>query len=236
MLPLKDINPSKRKPLITYSLITINGLVFLYELLLGKNLYNFFLRFGFIPFNFTLFLKGVTDYPYFLNIITSMFIHGGWAHIIGNMWFLLIFGDNVEDTLGKINYIILYLTSGVFAVLAQYIIMPISKIPLIGASGAISGILGAYLVLFPNAQILSLIPDPFTFGLFFRIVPINAFFFLLIWFLFQFMQGIATLPYSGRIGGTAFWAHIGGFAWGVVFTILFLLYSRLTGIKRYRRS
>ncbi|MEO0230538.1 MAG: rhomboid family intramembrane serine protease, partial [candidate division WOR-3 bacterium] len=158
MLPLKDINPSKRKPLITYSLITINGLVFLYELLLGKNLYNFFLRFGFIPFNFTLFLKGGTDYPYFLNIITSMFIHGGWAHIIGNMWFLLIFGDNVEDTLGKLNYIILYLTSGVFAVLAQYIITPISKIPLIGASGAISGILGAYLVLFPNAKILSLIP------------------------------------------------------------------------------
>lgn len=236
MLPLKDINPSRRKPYITLILITINSLIFLYELSLGKDVNTFFLRFGFIPYSFTLFLRGYAPYPYFLNIFTSMFIHGGWTHFIGNMWYLLIFGDNVEDTMGKLNYMLLYLTSGIFAAITQYIATPASKIPMIGASGAISGVLGAYLILFPNAKILSLVPDPFTFGLFFRIIPVNAFFFLLIWFILQFLQGVATLPYSGNIGGTAFWAHIGGFAWGVVFTILFLLYSRLTGINRYRRS
>lgn len=236
MLPLKDLNPSRRKPYITYLIVLINVLVFLYELTLGREIAVFFRTFGFVPLYFTYYIKGITDSPYIAPIFTSMFIHGGWAHIIGNMWYLLIFGDNVEDRLGKILYLLLYFSSGLVAVLTQYLISPFSKIPMIGASGAISGVLGAYLVLFPGAKIISLVPDPFSFGLFYRIVPLSAFLYLFFWFVIQLFQGLATLPFAGQIGGTAFWAHIGGFVMGVIFALAYTAYSRLTGIKRYRRS
>jgi membrane associated rhomboid family serine protease len=225
MIPLKDLNPSRRFPILNLALILANVLVFFYELSLGRNVVQFFYQFGFVPYNFTLYLAGRTETPYILPIFTSMFLHGGWAHIIGNMLYLYVFGDNVEDTFGKIGYLLLYILSGVAAVFTQYLIAPLSKIPMIGASGAISGVLGAYLVLFPRAKIISLVPDPFTFGLFFRIVPINAFYYLFIWFLLQLMQGVATLPFAGKIGGTAFWAHIGGFAFGVIYTIIYLSFK-----------
>jgi membrane associated rhomboid family serine protease len=225
MIPLKDLNPSRRFPILNLALILANVLVFFYELSLGRNVVQFFYQFGFVPYNFTLYLAGRTETHYILPIFTSMFLHGGWAHIIGNMLYLYVFGDNVEDTFGKIGYLLLYILSGVAAVFAQYLIAPLSKIPMIGASGAISGVLGAYLVLFPRAKIISLVPDPFTFGLFFRIVPINAFYYLFIWFLLQLMQGVATLPFAGKIGGTAFWAHIGGFTFGVIYTLIFLSFK-----------
>ena len=225
MIPLKDLNPSRRFSILNLALILANVLVFFYELSLGRNVVQFFYQFGFVPYNFTLYLTGWTETPYILPIFTSMFLHGGWAHIIGNMLYLYVFGDNVEDTFGKIGYLLLYILSGVAAVFAQYLIAPLSKIPMIGASGAISGVLGAYLVLFPRAKIISLVPDPFTFGLFFRIVPINAFYYLFIWFLLQLMQGVATLPFAGKIGGTAFWAHIGGFALGVIYTLIYLSFK-----------
>ncbi|MGB9824079.1 MAG: rhomboid family intramembrane serine protease [Candidatus Hydrothermia bacterium] len=235
MLPLRDINPSRRKPLITYSIVALNALVFFYELSLGRAVRQFFYQYGFVPWNFTAFLKGISDRPYILNFFSSMFIHGGWAHIIGNMWYLIIFGDNVEDVMGKIFYCFLYFFSGIAAILTQYVVAPLSRIPMIGASGAISGVLGAYLVFFPGAKIISLVPDPFTFGIFYRIIPINAFIFLFIWFFMQFLQGVATLPYAGITGGTAFWAHIGGFLFGVLYSVIYSLYSKLTGIRRYRR-
>jgi len=225
MIPLKDLNPSRRFPILNLALILANVLVFFYELSLGRNVVQFFYQFGFVPYNFTLYLAGRAETPYILPIFTSMFLHGGWAHIIGNMLYLYVFGDNVEDTFGKIGYLSLYILSGVAAVFTQYLIAPLSKIPMIGASGAISGVLGAYLVLFPRAKIISLVPDPFTFGLFFRIVPINAFYYLFIWFLLQLMQGVATLPFAGKIGGTAFWAHIGGFAFGVIYTLIYLSFK-----------
>jgi membrane associated rhomboid family serine protease len=225
MIPLKDLNPSRRFPILNLALILANVLVFFYELSLGRNVVQFFYQFGFVPYNFTLYLAGRTETHYILPIFTSMFLHGGWAHIIGNMLYLYVFGDNVEDTFGKIGYLLLYILSGVAAVFTQYLIAPLSKIPMIGASGAISGVLGAYLVLFPRAKIISLVPDPFTFGLFFRIVPINAFYYLFIWFLLQLMQGVATLPFAGKIGGTAFWAHIGGFTFGVIYTLIFLSFK-----------
>ncbi len=225
MIPLKDLYPSRRFPILNLALILANVLVFFYELTLGRNVVQFFYQFGFVPYNFTLYLAGRTETHYILPIFTSMFLHGGWAHIIGNMLYLYVFGDNVEDTFGNIGYLLLYILSGVAAVFTQYLIVPLSKIPMIGASGAISGVLGAYLVLFPRAKIVSLVPDPFTFGLFFRIVPINAFYYLFIWFLLQLMQGVATLPFAGKIGGTAFWAHIGGFAFGVIYTITYLSFK-----------
>lgn len=225
MIPLKDLNPSRRFPILNLALILANVLVFFYELSLGRNVVQFFYQFGFVPYNFTLYLAGRTETSYIFPIFTSMFLHGGWAHIIGNMLYLYVFGDNVEDTFGKIDYLLLYILSGVAAVFTQYLIAPLSKIPMIGASGAISGVLGAYLVLFPRAKIISLVPDPFTFGLFFRIVPINAFYYLFIWFLLQLMQGVATLPFAGKIGGTAFWAHIGGFAFGVIYTLIYLSFK-----------
>ncbi|MDI6850756.1 MAG: rhomboid family intramembrane serine protease [bacterium] len=221
MIPLKDLNPSRRFPILNFILIFVNVIVFFYELSLGRGIVKFFYEFGFVPYNFTLYLTGRTDTPYITPIFTSMFLHGGWAHIIGNMLYLYVFGDNIEDTLGKVGYLLLYTLSGISAIFAQYIISPLSRIPMIGASGAISGVLGAYLVFFPQAKIISLVPDPFTFGLFFRIVPISAFYYLFIWFLLQLMQGVATLPFAGKIGGTAFWAHIGGFIFGVVYAIIY---------------
>uniref|UniRef100_A0A7V4E4R0 Rhomboid family intramembrane serine protease n=1 Tax=candidate division WOR-3 bacterium TaxID=2052148 RepID=A0A7V4E4R0_UNCW3 len=221
MIPLKDLNPSKRFPILNLILIFVNTLVFFYELSLGSRIVQFFYEFGFVPYKFSLYISGRSVSPYIIPIFTSMFLHGGWAHIIGNMLYLYVFGDNVEDTLGKMGYLLLYFLSGIVAVFAQYVISPLSKIPMIGASGAISGVLGAYLVFFPRARIISLVPDPFTFGLFFRIAPISAFYYLFIWFLLQLMQGVATLPFAGKIGGTAFWAHIGGFVFGVIYAIIY---------------
>jgi len=221
MIPLKDLNPSKRFPILNLILIFVNTFVFFYELSLGSRIVQFFYEFGFVPYKFSLYISGRSVSPYIIPIFTSMFLHGGWAHIIGNMLYLYVFGDNVEDTLGKMGYLLLYFLSGIVAVFAQYVISPLSKIPMIGASGAISGVLGAYLVFFPRARIISLVPDPFTFGLFFRIAPISAFYYLFIWFLLQLMQGVATLPFAGKIGGTAFWAHIGGFVFGVIYAIIY---------------
>ncbi len=209
MLPIKDENPSYRRPWVNYTLITINILVFFYELSLGRELNRFIFRYGVIPVE-------IIHGRGWLTIFTSMFLHGGWMHIFGNMLYLWIFGDNVEDSIGHFKYLIFYLISGVAAALTQVLVNPTSHIPLIGASGAISGVLGAYFVLYPRARVLTLIPDPFTLGLFLRIVRIPAFFVLGFWFIIQFMYGLASLPYMGRTGGVAFFAHIGGFVFGMI--------------------
>ncbi|MCX7956863.1 MAG: rhomboid family intramembrane serine protease [Endomicrobia bacterium] len=216
MIPLKDNIPSYKKPLINYIIITINSLVFIYQyfFLSSYETQNFIYSFGFVP------IKFITEFSHhWWNIITSMFIHGGFFHFLGNMWFLYIFGDNVEDNFGHLNFLLLYITCGIFAAIFQFILSPTSNIPMVGASGAISGILGAYFILYPYAGVLTLIP----FGLFSRIIVMPAVFFLGLWIIFQILSGTQSLAIKATlgkdIGGIAYWAHIGGFLCGVILTL-----------------
>jgi membrane associated rhomboid family serine protease len=158
-----------------------------------------------------------------------MFLHGGWFHIINNMWILLIFGDNVEAGMGKIRYLIFYLLSGVAAGLLQTYILPASTVPMIGASGAVAGVLGAYLVLFPHSRIASLVPILFIF----TIIEIPAMLFLIFWFISQLYSGLGAIQGGGE-SGIAWWAHIGGFAFGVI--VVFLFRRRTPPRIDYRRN
>ncbi len=218
MIPLKDDIPSETFPLVNYLLIAINFLVFFYELTLPPlALHRFLYTFGFVPIKFSLSL--IHGYPILetiLPVFTSMFLHGGWFHILGNMLFLYIFGDNVEDAMGHLRYLVFYIISGLVAALFQYIISPHAASPMIGASGAIAGVLGAYFVLYPRARILTLV----FFFVFVDVIYIPAFFFLFFWFFLQILNGSASLAMAGA-GGVAWWAHIGGFVAGVGLVPLF---------------
>ncbi len=209
MLPLKDNIPSYKKPLFLYTIIVINVIVFLFELSFSKNaLTQFFYAFGLLPerliFSFSFYAV--------LTIFTSMFIHADLLHIIGNMWFLWIFGDNVEDIAGHSKFLFIYFMSGIGGALIQAFLNPASNIPMIGASGAISGILGAYIILFPRAKILTLLP----LVIIWEIVYIPAYIFLGLWILLQFFSGLGSL---GAQGGVAWFAHIGGFLTGVLLAL-----------------
>ena len=213
MLPLKDDNPKYSRPIVNYILIGLNILVFLYEISLGTQLKAFFYRYGIVPFEYTHIRDIGIPSAIPINIFTSMFLHGGFLHLAGNMLYLWIFGDNVEDRMGHLRYLVFYLLSGIAAALAQIIINPSSTVPMIGASGAISGVLGAYVYLFPRARVYTLIPNPFLFGLFYSIVALPAFLLLGFWFIYQLFLGVMSLPFSSG-GGVAFFAHIGGFIFG----------------------
>ncbi len=229
MLPIRDDLPSRGKPYVNYILIAVNIFVFLYELGLGKALNWFILRYGVIPYEYTHFVDIFPPSAIPINLITSMFIHGGFMHVFGNMLYLWIFGDNVEDAMGHLRYFIFYLICGIIASLTHIFMSVNSKVPSIGASGAISGVLGAYLVLYPRAGVITLIPDPFTFGLFYRLVRIPALVVLGFWFLIQFFNGILSLPISyGSRGGVAWFAHIGGFIAGLVLVNRFAKYKYQT--------
>ncbi|HXB72414.1 MAG TPA: rhomboid family intramembrane serine protease [Candidatus Acidoferrales bacterium] len=203
MFPLRDTQPSYSRPVITVLLIVINMLVFLYELWLGPELKNVF------EGDYALF----PDHFRFFNVLTSMFLHGGWMHVLGNMWFLWIFGDNIEDILGHGKYLLFYLSCGVAAGLAQVVINPGSNVPMVGASGAIAGVMGAYMIKFPQSRILSLI----FIVIFFTTVELPAWIYLIYWFVLNFFSGVGTLG-SSQVsqGGTAFFAHVGGFVAGIV--------------------
>lgn len=213
MIPLRDDNPSASRPVVTYLIILICTAVFLYMLSLGSDsrINDFILTYGATPSSI-LSAGGSARYP---TLVTSMFLHGGWAHLLGNMLYLWIFGDNVEDVMGHVGFIVFYLVAGLAAVLTHAFVDPRSSAPLIGASGAIAGVLGAYLVLFPRARIVSLVP----LGFFLRVMAVPAFFFLPIWFLMQFLFGLASLGSSAET--VAFWAHVGGFAAGIVLALVF---------------
>ena len=213
MIPLRDDNPTATVPLVTRTLIALNLVVFIYEVLLGPDLRGFIFDWGFVPVRFTLAVKyhDLPFVPSVLPVLSSMFLHGGWSHLIGNMWYLWIFGDNVEDVLGHARFAIFYLVCGVVATLLHYLTSPLAEVPMVGASGAIAAVLGAYIVVFPRARVFTLLP----FFPFFQVVPLPAFLVLGLWFLFQFVLGLGTLGASGG-GGIAFWAHIGGFAAGAV--------------------
>jgi membrane associated rhomboid family serine protease len=220
MIPLRDAIPSQSFPAVTVLLITLNVLAFLYELSLGEALDVFIMQYGAVPLRFILAgqMEEVSPLQRFLPVLTSMFLHGGWLHLGGNMLYLWIFGDNVEDRLGHIRFLAFYLACGLVAALTQIYIHPTSKIPMVGASGAVAGVLGAYLLLFPYSRVLALIPIIF----FFQIVELPAVLFLAFWFLMQFLNGaIAITAATYATGGVAWWAHIGGFVSGVALAYLF---------------
>jgi membrane associated rhomboid family serine protease len=226
VFPLRDSIPSSRPPVVNVLLIAACVLVFFFELSLGPYLERFLRAYAFVPFRFfhaSAYSGGV---PFAVkSALLSMFLHGGWLHLVGNMWFLWIFGDNVEDALGHFGYLLFYLASGAVATLTQAFIDPFSRLPLVGASGAIAGVLGAYLVLFPWARVRTLV----FLGFFFTIANLPAPLFLILWFVMQFFSGTLALASTGASsGGVAFFAHVGGFLTGV----LVALWLRLAGRAR----
>jgi len=231
MIPLRDRNPSGTAPVVTIALIAVNVALFLVELGQGEQLKAFIEDFGLTPARIT----GQVDpppqrpppgwpslrrtpyaVPAVATFFTSMFLHGGWMHLIGNMWFLWIFGDNVEDRMGHVKYLIFYLLCGLGAGVTQVVAEAGSPVPTIGASGAIAGVLGAYLVAFPGARVLTLV----YLGIFITMVEVRAIFLLGFWFLIQSIGGMEALRFKSA-GGVAFWAHIGGFVLGMLLLFAF---------------
>jgi len=215
MIPLRDDNPTTLKPVITIGLIALCTLAFFWQLSLGVRADAVIQALGVMPA--ALFgnqQAEMRQVPAALTIVTSMFLHGGWMHLIGNMLYLWIFGNNVEDAMGHGRFVLFYLLCGAAAVLAQAVPMPDSTIPMIGASGAISGVLGAYLLLYPHARVLVLIP----LGYFSRMIYLPAMVVLGLWFLLQFLSILLTDPNQP---GVAFGAHAGGFVTGMILIPLF---------------
>jgi membrane associated rhomboid family serine protease len=204
-------------------------MLFFFELSLGSGeLEKFIMTFGFIPGRFLSQIGKADLISLFLPVFTSMFLHGGWLHLIGNMWILSIFGDNVEDTFGHVRFLAFYLVCGVLAALAQFLSSPYSSMPMVGASGAIAGVMGAYFSLFPYARVLTLIPV-----FFFVIIEVPAYVYLGLWFFLQVFYGTFSIG-AGVRGGVAFWAHVGGFAAGY-FLVRFFVPHRIK-LDRPRRG
>ena len=219
MFPLKDDNPTTITPIVTWTLIAINTAVFLYQISLGPGSSQLFVfQYGAIPsviLGHQSLNANIAVIPPVLSVFTSMFLHGGFMHLIGNMWFLWIFGNNIEDSMGHLRFIGFYLICGILASWSHIASDPGSVIPSIGASGAISGVMGAYIMLYPRARVLTFI---FLF-IFIRLMYLPAAVILGYWFLIQLLSGSMTLGEQG--GGVAFWAHIGGFVAGVLLVGLF---------------
>jgi membrane associated rhomboid family serine protease len=234
VIPLRDRNPTRRTPVITYSLIGLCVAAFAAELVItaangDAGLERFFEQWGAVPSDIT---AALASGNYFgqatLGIITSMFLHGGWLHLLGNMLFLWIFGNNVEDRVGRIPFLLFYLVGGITAALSQVIIDPHSSVPLVGASGAIAAALGAYIVLFPGARILSLV----FLGFFYQLLEVPALVVLGYWFVLQLLSGVTALGAETANGSVAFFAHIGGFALGAVVGLVL----RVVGAGATRRG
>ena len=220
MIPIRDENPASLAPVMTRILIGLNVGAFFYELSLGPALRDFMMQWGLVPVRLAAGLASGLG----ITLLTSMFLHGGWMHLIGNMWYLGIFGDNVEDRLGHFGYLAFYLVSGLVGGLLHYHFNATSEMPTVGASGAIAGVLGGYLVAFPRARVLTLVPlFPF-----FQLMALPAVVVLGLWFLFQFLIGFLSLAWSAA-GGIAWWGHIGGFAFGALAMLVL-------GGRRPRRS
>jgi membrane associated rhomboid family serine protease len=206
MFPVSDVIPSRTTPFVTVGLIALNALAFFYELGLARpELQVFTQLYGVVPASFA--------WP---TVLTSMFLHGGWIHFLGNMLYLWIFGDNVEDRLGHAGYLVFYLFCGAVAALGQVMMNPNSAIPMIGASGAIAGVMGAYFVLYPRSRILTAV----FVVIFMDLIEIPAIFFLGIWFMMQLFSGVGSIGTHAADGGVAFWAHVGGFLAGLAIGLL----------------
>jgi len=217
MFPVSDVIPSRTTPFVTVGLIALNALAFLVELSLDERALQELVRvFGVVPASFS--------WP---AVVTSMFLHGGWLHVLGNMLYLWIFGDNVEDRLGHARYLMVYLFCGAVAALGQTATHPQSLVPMIGASGAVAGVMGAYFVLYPHSRVLTAVFIIFVLDL----IEIPAIFFLGIWFLMQLFNGVGSIGAETADGGAAFWAHVAGFAAGAALGGLW----RLAGHSRRQR-
>lgn len=211
MFPIRDTIRSRSFPLVNYAIIALNVLVFLFQASLSERGFYLLVQwFGLTPAQFSLFLP-----LQWITIFTSMFMHGGWFHLISNMWTLYIFGDNVEDRMGSARYLAFYLLSGSVAALAHILASPDANLPTVGASGAVAGVLGAYFLLFPSARVTTFIPVLFLPWF----IDIPAFVYLGIWFFSQVGNGL--MVGGEMMGGIAWWAHIGGFAFGVVLVRVF---------------
>jgi len=209
MIPLRDVIPSRTTPVVTMSLIALNALVFVFQFTLSEDAGREFLfTYGLVPASFS-----------WISVLTSMFVHGGLFHFGGNMLYLWIFGDNVEDRMGHGRFAAFYLLCGAAAALAQTWFGPESTIPMVGASGAIAGVMGAYFVLYPRSRIVTLLPI----FIFIQVIEVPAIFFLGVWFLLQFISGVGSIAAaSGEpVGGVAFWAHVAGFVAGLLTVYLF---------------
>jgi membrane associated rhomboid family serine protease len=230
MIPLRDTIPSKNYPVVNNAIIGINILVFIIQLLQGPALNDFVYLYGLVPARYSIphiaYYFSATEQIF--SLISFMFLHGGFLHLISNMWTLYIFGDNVEDRLGPVRYLFFYLACGLSSGLTHLIFNYYSDFPTIGASGAIAGVMGAYFILYPQAKILTLIPIiiiPW-------IIEISAFFFLAFWFLLQFINAAGS---NGQAGGIAWWAHIGGFVFGILL-LKILLKIPETGLTEMTKS
>jgi membrane associated rhomboid family serine protease len=221
MIPLRDNIPSSRRPIMSYTIIGLNILFFFLELGTGSHLQQFLTTFGFIPARYFAMSEAHPEriVALYLPLLTTMFLHGGWLHLIANMWTLFIFGDNVEDRLGRFRFLLFYLASGIAGSLLHAYLTPNSWVPVVGASGAIAGVMGAYFLLFRQSMVLVFIPFFFVAP----IVEVPAYVFLGVWFLLQFFSGAFSVlgPRAAQGGGVAFWAHVGGFLAGVC--LIFLL-------------
>jgi membrane associated rhomboid family serine protease len=209
VIPLRDVIPSRTTPYVTVALIVLNTLAFLYQVSLGEAVNEFILDWGLVPAAFS-----------WATVLTSMFLHGGLLHVAGNVLYLWIFGDNVEDRMGHGRFLAFYLLCGASAAIAQTIVIPDSIVPMVGASGAIAGVMGAYFVLYPKSRIVTLVPIFF----FIQILEVPAIFFLGIWFLMQFMSGVGSIASATGAepgGGVAFWAHVAGFVTGISGVVVF---------------
>jgi membrane associated rhomboid family serine protease len=212
-------------PIVTWLLIGINVVVFVYELTLGSSeLQSFFQTYGVVP-------AQILEGQNLFSLLASMFIHGGWLHIIGNMLFLAVFGDNVEAVMGKVLYLIFYLAGGLAASALQIAVSPSSTVPNIGASGAVAAVLGAYALMFPGARVRVLL----IFFFFVQITWIRALIFIGIWFVLQFLYGLASLGATAQSGGVAYWAHVGGFVPGVVAGLILRRRAQKMGLEPVRR-
>jgi membrane associated rhomboid family serine protease len=226
MFPIGDENPTRAVPIVNRALIAINIVVFLLEVLFGD---SFILAWSFIPERFTAFLQGNSDAGVLVTVLTAMFLHAGIAHIIGNMLFLWIYGDNVEDAFGHGRYLLFYLLCGVAATALQYYFDPRSSIPNLGASGAISGVMGAYVLMYPWARVRVFF---FPFSLFLGTFGIPALLLVGFWFIMQLSSGYQSLGML-REGGVAYWAHVGGFVAGFLLALIWPRQRRRRQIPAY---
>jgi hypothetical protein len=217
MIPLRDTTRSPGFPYINTLLIIMNAVIFIYGYSMGEYVNAFIFRYGLIPANVFSSSPDIAFSDRVYPFLTSMFLHGGWLHLIGNMLFLYIFGDNVEGRMGHFRYLAFYIVCGLIAALFQFVTNVHSVIPMVGASGAISGVLGAYMTFYPRSKILTLVPVFF----FIQFIHIPAAVFIFVWFIIQFLSGLGTLGAPKESGGVAFWAHIGGFVAGLILARFF---------------
>jgi membrane associated rhomboid family serine protease len=230
MIPLRDTQPTKNYPVVNYVIIGINVVIFLVQLSQGPDSNKFVYIYGLVPARYS--IPQISAYfsvpQQIFSFISFMFLHGGFWHLLGNMWSLYIFGDNVEDRLGPLRYLLFYLVCGIASGVSHLLLNQQSNLPTIGASGAIAGVMGAYFILHPRSKILTLIPIIFI--PYFLEIP--AFVFLGLWFLLQFFNAAVS---QGQVGGVAWWAHIGGFVFGVIFLKIMLMLPGADPVPESRR-